>query len=36
MHYFRACKTAGLGVDSALLGDILPLLSGDQAQTAEP
>ena len=33
--YFRACETAGLGVDSDLLGDIVPLLSDDKAPDAE-
>jgi len=33
--YFRACETAGLGVDSDLLGDIVPLLSDDKAPGAE-
>ena len=33
--YFRACETAGLEVDSGLLGDIVPQLSDDQAGGAE-
>ena len=33
--YFRACETAGLEVNSDLLGDIVPLLSDEKAPDAE-
>jgi hypothetical protein len=36
IDYLQACETVGLEVDSALLGDLLPLLSDDQAPFAEP
>ena len=34
-NYLLACETAGLEVDSDLLGDIVPLLSDDKAPDAE-